>query len=77
LLKLVDQTEREAKKEKCGVAPWYYEQLAILYRKDKRIADEVQILERYNSQPKAPGAKPKKLAARLIVARGILAKQNN
>ena len=31
LLRLVDATEAEARAERWGVAPWYYEQLAILY----------------------------------------------
>ena len=57
-----------------GVAPWYYEQLAIIYRKQKKYAEEVSILERYEKQPKAPGAGPKKLAERLIKARELLEK---
>jgi len=59
-----------------GVAPWYYEQLAIIYRKQKRYAEEVSILERYASQPKAPGVGPKKLAERLIKARELLVNNN-
>lgn len=54
-----------------GVAPWYYEQLAILYRKEKEYQKEVGILERYEKQPKAPGAGPEKLAGRLIKARAL------
>ena len=70
LLKLVDATESESKAagRGWGVAPWYYEQLAIIYRKEKRIADEVAILERYEAQPKAPGAGPSKLKERLAKA---------
>jgi len=34
-----------------GVAPWYYEQLAILlYRKEKQYQKEVEILERYEKR---------------------------
>lgn len=64
LLKLVDATENESKVagEGWGVAPWYYEQLAIIYRKEKRYGEEVAILERYQAQPKAPGVGPTKLA---------------
>ena len=58
-----------------GVAPWYYEQLAILYRKEKQYEKEIEILERYEKQPKAPGIGPKKLAERLIKAR-VLADKN-
>ena len=73
LLKLVAETEKESKKqgEGWGVAPWYYEQLAILYRKEKQYDSEVEILERYECQPKSPGAGPEKLAERLIKAREL------
>lgn len=70
----VEETEAESRKNGAGwgVAPWYYEQLAILYRKERRYADEVNILERYPSQPHAPGAGPAKLAERLEKARQLL-----
>lgn len=68
LLTLVDATEKEAKKAG-GVAPWYYEKLAVIYRKQKRYEDEVAILERFERQPKSAGALPKKLAERLIKTR--------
>ena len=72
LLKCVDATESESRFEGWGVAPWYYEQLAILYRKEKRLADEVSILERFDRQRKAPGTLPPKLSDRLVKARGLL-----
>ncbi|WP_420589498.1 hypothetical protein [Bacterioplanoides sp.] len=65
LFKLIDATERESSITGLGVAPWYYEQLAILYRKENFIAKEIEILERYNNQNKATGAKPSKLNSRL------------
>ena len=74
LLKLVGETEKEAKKNGLGVAPWYYEQLAIIYRKEKRYNEEVEILERFEQQPKSPGSLPKVLAERLIKARELLNK---
>jgi len=46
LLELVAATEREDEIDKMGAAPWYYEQLAIIYRKRKEPAKEVAILER-------------------------------
>lgn len=46
LLELVAATEREDEIDKMGTAPWYYEQLAIIYRKRKEPAKEVAILER-------------------------------
>ncbi len=77
LLKLVEAIEEESRAagEGWGVAPWYFEQLAILYRKEKRYADEVSILERYEAQPKAPGAGPMRLAERLEKARQKLVGQ--
>lgn len=69
LLTLVDATEKEAKKAGEGVAPWYYEKLAVIYSKQKRYEDEVAILERFEGQPKSPGALPKKLTERLIKTR--------
>ena len=67
LLRLVDATEAEAaaEGESCGVDPWYYEQLAMIYRKKKQSADELAILERYERQAKAPGTVPERLAKRL------------
>jgi hypothetical protein len=65
LLQLVGETEEESRRASSGVAPWYYEQLAIIYRKQKRHADELAILERYEAQRKARGVGPDKLAARL------------
>lgn len=65
LLKLVDATEADSIVNGCGVAPWYYEQLAICYRKLGRLNDEIRILERFSQQRHAPGVQPPKLLARL------------
>ena len=72
LLRLVDAVEAEAKAKRWGVAPWYYTQLAIVYRKQKRVADELGLLERYARQQEAPGAMPAKLAERLSKLRAQL-----
>ena len=77
LLKCVAATEAEDRLDRGGVAPWYYGQLAILYRKEKRFADEVAILERYAQQRKAPGSMPPKLADRLVKARVLLSKSQS
>jgi len=78
LEKAVNATERESKKfgKGWGVAPWYYEQLAIIYRKERMYDKEVEILERYQSQEEAPGAKPEKLKIRLEKAKQLLEKNN-
>jgi hypothetical protein len=74
LIKLVEAIENESKiaGNNWGVAPWYYEQLAILYRKEKQYQEEVAILERYMIQPKAPGIGSKKLEERLKKAKGLI-----
>jgi len=65
LLALINATENESQSENCGVAPWYYERLAVIYRKKKETKSELQILERYEGQKHAPGSLPPKLIARL------------
>lgn len=47
LLKMVTAVEAENGIAKMGLPPWYYEQLAIVYRERKDPAKEVAILERY------------------------------
>jgi len=47
------------------VAPWYFEQLAICFRKQKDLAAEVAILRRYVALPQAPGQMAPELAERL------------
>ena len=66
LLELVNATEREARSDDgLGVAPWYYERLAVLYRKKKDLEAEIAVLERFSRQKHAPGVMPPKLLARL------------
>ena len=77
LLKCVEATEAEDSLNGWGAAPGYYEELAILYRKEKRYVDEVAILERFKRQRKAPGVLPEKLAARLLKAKELLGKTNH
>lgn len=55
LFKLIDAVESEAKVAKSYggdgfCAPWYYEQLAIIYRKGKQYSEEVAVLERLQKQ---------------------------
>ena len=71
LLELVEATESENEIERLGVAPWYYEQLAISYRKRGDIRSEVQILERFARQKQAPGVMPPTLLNRLEKARAL------
>jgi len=76
LLELVDATEAENKVEKMGVAPWYYEELAKLFRKQKDYKKEVNILKRFSKQRHARGVMPKKLLVRLEKASVLAGKEN-
>jgi hypothetical protein len=69
LLELVEAVEQVDKKEKCGVAPWYYEELAKIYRKWKDYDREVAVLERFAKQRHGRGVGPKKLIERLEKAK--------
>ena len=62
---MVNATENEAHENNCGAAPWYYESLANVNRKQKDTKSEIRILERFADQKHAPGATPPKLLARL------------
>lgn len=84
LLELVCAIEREARmadKLNWGapwfIAPGYYKQLAIIYRKEKRYDKEVEILERYCDQTKAPGARVSELEQRLTIAKNLRDKQKS
>lgn len=69
LLQLVDATERLSMVTGMGVAPWYYSELAKIYRKRRDYASEVAILKRLSTQGHAPGSMPRQLMARLEKAR--------
>ncbi len=65
LLEIIEIIEIESKAKNNGVAPWYYEQLANIFKKEKQIDSEIQILERYKVEKHAPGVKPQRLLDRL------------
>ena len=48
-----------------GVAPWFYEQAAIIHRKRRDTVSELAVLRRFARQPHGAGAKPPKLLDRL------------
>jgi hypothetical protein len=47
LKELLPEVEREARRYRCELAPWYYNKLALLYRKKKDVDSEIDILSRY------------------------------
>lgn len=71
LLELIDAVEEEARAQGPGweIAPWYYQQLAIIYRKQKNYVAEINILERYI---KLTGLKDGKFVDRLKKAQYLL-----
>lgn len=74
LLKMLDLTEKEAQKKNEGVIPSPYLQLANMYHKEKNYDEELQVLERFEKQPKAPGSLPVYLAKRLVEVKQLLGK---
>jgi len=75
LLELIDAVEAEARGKSWGVAPWYYEEAAKLYRKQKDFLREIEILERYSRNQQGRGSVKAVLAERLEKARLLLDKQ--
>lgn len=71
LIELVNATESQSHSDGLGVAPAYYNELAIFYRKQKEATKEVSILERFSKQKHSPGVMPGKLLERLNKAREI------
>jgi hypothetical protein len=72
LLGLVVATEQQDRVEGCGVASWYYERLAAIYRGRRDYRSEVAILERYCEQQK--NLIPEDIRRRTERARGLLAR---
>ena len=77
LTSLVSATEAEALSAGTGVAPWYYEQLAIVHRKRKDDEAEVAILQRYAGQTRAPGSGAQRLVERLEKVRARIARRSS
>lgn len=69
LLGCVAATQAGSSADDLSVAPWDYEQLAILYPSDGRDQDEVAVLESFAKQRHAASVKPRRLLERLDKAR--------
>jgi hypothetical protein len=69
LISQMDLWEKDSAAGLGGVAPWYYEQAAICYRKLQRFDDEIAVLERFAAQEHAPGLSPPELLRRLEKAK--------
>ncbi len=70
LLHCISLSESSAKT--LGISPWYYEQIAEIYRIKKEFAKEVTILERYLRKEKAPGTRRGHLYEKLKDARRLV-----
>jgi hypothetical protein len=70
LVALIKAVEVENFVERLGVAPWYYEQLAILYHDRKDYAAEIAVVKRYHWQPHH--TRMSLFADRLVQARALL-----
>ena len=55
LLHLLTAVEKESEADRATPAPWYYEQLAIVYRKQKRFEDEIGVIGRHRERLQALG----------------------
>jgi len=74
LLRLIDAVEEESRVggKEWSVAPWYYEQLAIIYRKERGYKNEASVLRRYVLQYKGKRDKPSdKILERLKKAQSL------
>lgn len=75
LMKLLPVVEEEAEFQGWTVAPWYFEQLAIIRRQQHDYAGEVAVLERYRAANASHGGLGPKLTQRLAKAQALLAAQ--
>lgn len=64
LLELLNAVESEARQNNWGAAPWYYDRLAVVYRKKKDTESEIRLLERFKHEG-GGGARRRKLLERL------------
>jgi hypothetical protein len=65
LWRIADETEAVGLKEGWGIAPWAYEQLAIIYRKERDREKEKLVLERLASVTDPQGVTLQNLLERL------------
>ncbi len=76
LTRLVAAAEAESRASYELVRPWYYKQLAVLFRKQGNIQEEIEILSRFEEHRKAVGAPPGHLTERLTTAQAIMLRNN-
>jgi len=72
LFQCIEETEAQSKKDKCGVVPWCYKELADIYHKRKQFTDEIEVLERFSMVKHSPGVWPERLLERLRLLKTII-----
>lgn len=75
LLGLVEAVEAQSKVDGFGLAPYYFEELAVIYRKRKDYSKEITILERYINNMSESNIKPR-IIERLEKAKSLENKAN-
>jgi hypothetical protein len=71
---LAVEAEAAQKGQTWKLAPWYYKELAIVYRKMKHFDAEVLVLKRYLDHPKSIPQRRAEFASRLAKARELSAR---
>jgi hypothetical protein len=77
LLALIATVETEARIKLSYVAPWYYEELAKLYRHRQDYAAELAVIERYKHQPHGADSPDDDVLKREAKARELLSRAHD
>lgn len=76
LLQEIEAQEKERQIHQWGVAPGWYHQLAVIYRKQKDYYNELNILKRYLRQAKTYGITDDRMVERLEKTKAFLEKSD-
>lgn len=75
LTRIIDAIEQESDATGRSAPPWYYEQAAIVLRKEKDYHAEIAVLRRYEAMRKRHGSPPNSLTERLVSAQSLALSQ--
>jgi hypothetical protein len=75
LSELIEASEKQHLAQGKGVCPWYYDQLAQVYRNHQRYVEELTTLQRFSTQTHPPHPSVQVLLGRLSSARSDAAKR--
>ncbi|CAN5650030.1 hypothetical protein BH23CHL2_BH23CHL2_25780 [soil metagenome] len=71
LNRIIDVIELESETTGRPAPPWYYEQAAIIHRKEQDYPAEIAVLQRYEAMRKRNGSPPDALTERLVSAQSL------